>query len=174
MGEANVSSFEPEFNRSVKVEFDDQRLSSNAGVLLLRQADHKLQLSESIVQRMNDPRRQDLIRYQLGDLLRERVYAMAVGYSAQDDVDRLAHDPAFRLAVWNRAGDSVPDERLASQPTQSRLLGIIANQGVNINALRDGLFQCVHRHVLACGEDRRVMHGTIDLDSFPIEVHGAQ
>lgn len=174
MGEAKVSSFEPEFNRSVKVEFADQRLSSNAGVLLLRQADHKLHLIESIVQRMNDPRRQDLIRYQLGDLLRERVYAMAVGYSAQDDVDRLAHDPAFRLAVWNRAGDGVLDERLASQPTQSRLLGIIANQGVNINALRDGLFQCVYRHVLACGEDQRVMHGTIDLDSFPIEVHGTQ
>ena len=174
MGEAKVSSFEPEFNRSVKVEFADQRLSSNAGVLLLRQADHKLQLIESIVLRMNDPRRQDLIRYQLGDLLRERVYAMAVGFSAQDDVDRLAHDPAFRLAVWNRAGDGVLDERLASQPTQSRLLGIIANQGVNINALRDGLFQCVYRHVLACGEDQRVMHGTIDLDSFPIEVHGTQ
>ena len=174
MGEVKDSSFEPEFNRSVKVEFNDQRLSSNAGVLLLRQADHKLQLIESIVQRMNDPRRQDLIRYQLGDLLRERVYAMAVGFSAQDDVDRLAHDPAFRLAVWNRAGDGVLDERLASQPTQSRLLGIIANQGVNINALRDGLFQCVYRHVLACGEDQRVMHGTIDLDSFPIEVHGTQ
>lgn len=174
MGEVKDSSFEPEFNRSVKVEFNDQRLSSNAGVLLLRQADHKLQLIESIVLRMNDPRRQDLIRYQLGDLLRERVYAMAVGYSAQDDVDRLAHDPAFRLAVWNRAGDGVLDERLASQPTQSRLLGIIANQGVNINALRDGLFQCVYRHVLACGEDQRVMHGTIDLDSFPIEVHGTQ
>lgn len=174
MGEAKVSSFEPDFNRSVKVEFDDQRLSSNAGVLLLRQADHKLQLIESIVQKMKDPRRQDLIRYQLGDLLRERVYAMAIGYSAQDDVDRLAHDPAFRLAVWNRAGDGVLDERLASQPTQSRLLGIIASQGVNINALRDGLFQSVHRHILACGEDRRVMHGTIDLDSFPIEVHGRQ
>lgn len=174
MGEVKDSSFEPEFNRSVKVEFNDQRLSSNAGVLLLRQADHKLQLIESIVLRMNDPRRQDLIRYQLGDLLRERVYAMAVGFSAQDDVDRLAHDPAFRLAVWNRAGDGVLDERLASQPTQSRLLGIIANQGVNINALRDGLFQCVYRHVLACGEDQRVMHGTIDLDSFPIEVHGTQ
>lgn len=174
MGEAKGSTFEPDFNRSVKVEFDDQRLTSNAGVLLLREADHKLQLIEAIRQRMYDPRRQDLIRYELGDLLRERVYAMAIGYSAQDDVDRLAHDPAFRLAVWNRAGDGVLDERLASQPTQSRLLGMIANDRTNINALRDGLFECVHRHILACDEDRRVMHGTIDLDSFPIEIHGQQ
>jgi len=159
MGEAKVSSSEPEFNRSVKVEFEDQRLSSNAGVLLLRQADHKLQLIESIVKNMRDPSQQHLIRYQLGDLVRERVYAMAVGYSAQDDVDRLTHDPAFRMAVWNRAGDAVLNERLASQPPQSRLLGIIAGQRANTNALREGLFQCVHRHVLARGEDQRVCMG---------------
>ena len=56
LGVAKVSSFEPDFNRSVKVEFDDQRLSSNAGVLLLRQADRKLQIIETSVQRMRDPR----------------------------------------------------------------------------------------------------------------------
>jgi hypothetical protein len=32
---------------------------------------------------------------------------MAMGFSAQDDVDRLAHDPAFRIAIWNRSGDGV-------------------------------------------------------------------
>lgn len=39
-----------------------------------------------------------MIRNQLVELLRERVYALALGYSAQDNADRLAHDPAMKLA----------------------------------------------------------------------------
>lgn len=174
MGEVKSSTFEPDFNRSVKVEFSDQRITSNAGVLLLREADFKLGLISSIAGGMHDTRNQEHIRYPLGDLLRERIYAMAMGYSVQDDVDRLAHDPAFRLAVWNRSGDSVIDERLASQPTQSRLLAMMAAHRVNVNKLRDGLFQSVQRHIAATGNDKRVRHATIDLDSFPIQVHGKQ
>jgi hypothetical protein len=174
MGEVKGTKFEPDFNRSVKVDFSDQRITSNAGVLLLREADFKLELTSSISSNMIDTRDQGAIRYQLGDLLRERVYAMAMGYSAQDDVDRLAHDPAFRIAVWNRSGDSVIDERLASQPTQSRLVTMMAAHRTNVNALRDGLFQSVHRHIAATGNDKRVRHATIDLDSFPVQVHGKQ
>lgn len=174
MGEDKVTSFEPDFNRSVKIEFSDQRITSNAGVLLLREADSRLNLTNSIAQSLIDTRNQDAIRYQLGDLLRERIYAMALGYSAQDDLDRLAHDPAFRIAVWNRSGDNVVNERLASQPTQSRLLSMMANHNTNINGLRNGLFQSVFRHLATSDCDQRVRHATIDLDSFPIEVHGKQ
>lgn len=174
MGEVNRSKLEPEFNQSVKIEFSDHRITSNAGVLLLREADSRLGLTSSIASKMVDTRNAWAIRYQLGDLLRERVYAMAMGFSAQDDVDRLAHDPAFRIAVWNRSGDSVIDERLASQPTQSRLLAMMAAHRTNVNALRDGLCQSIHRHIAATGGDKRVRHATIDLDSFPIEVHGNQ
>ena len=54
---------------------------------------------------------------------------MAQGYRAQDDLDRLAHDPALKMAVWDRPGRRVLDERLASQPTQSRLLDTLATTG---------------------------------------------
>lgn len=104
MGEVNRSKLEPEFNQSVKIEFSDHRITSNDGILLLREADSRLGLTCSIASKMVDTRNAWAIRYQLGDLLRERVYAMAMGLSAQDDVDRLSHDPAFRLAVWNRTG----------------------------------------------------------------------
>jgi hypothetical protein len=174
MGEAQSTSFQPEFNRAVKIEFDDQRITSHAGVVLLREADHRLGLGEALAGQLVDPRRQDRIRYSLVELLRERLYAMASGAAAQDDVDRLAHDPAFRLAVWDRPGDAVLDERLASQPTQSRLLDILARQPGNLNALRESLFESVHRHLRASGQDHAAMRGTIDLDSFPIQVHGRQ
>lgn len=173
MGEAQVNLFEPEFNRSIKVQATDQRLTSNAGVILLRDAEHRLGLIDSIAQNILDPRDSRRIRYGIDDLIRERVFAMALGYSAQDDLDRLAHDPAFRLAVWNRAGDQVVAERLASQPTQSRLIDILTNNTANIEALRSGLAGGIERHILASG-GRRVRNATVDIDSFPIEVHGQQ
>ena len=126
MGEGKFTGFQAEFNRSIQVEFTDDRITSNAGVLLLRQIDHQLGLCESIAGKIHDPRRADRIRYRVIELLRERVYAMALGYSAQDDVERLAHDPAFRMAVWDRPGDATLEKRLASQPTQSRLVDILA------------------------------------------------
>ncbi len=174
MGEGQGWLFEPSFNRSVKVRHSEQRLSSDAGVLLLREVDHRLALIESLAGRMVDPRDQDGVRYTQIELLRERLYALALGYRVQDDLDRLAHDPLFKIAVWDRPGQAVLDQRLASQPTQSRLLGMLADRKQNLEALRGSLSGWVERHLRAAGQDRAVRRGTIDLDSFPIEVHGHQ
>jgi hypothetical protein len=173
MGEVKGNVFEPEFNRSIKVEATDQRLTSNAGVLLLREADERLQLISSIAEELCDPRAPDRIRYSLTELIRERVYTMSLGFSAQDDVDLLCHDPAFRMAVWDRRGEAVIDERLASQPTQSRLLGMLTSNSKNLQALQAGLGDSIRRHVLSM-QNRVVRQATIDIDSFPSEVHGGQ
>jgi len=81
MGEAPGRLFEPEFNRSIKVVASDDRITSDAGVLLLREADHRLGLTESLAQQLDDPRDSKRTRYQLVELLRERLYALAQGYS---------------------------------------------------------------------------------------------
>lgn len=174
MGETQGWFFEPSFNRSVKVLTSDERITSDAGFLLLREADHRLGITEALAARLHDPRRQDLIRYELVELLRERIYALAAGYSAQDDVDRLAHDPAMKMAAWNRPGEQTLDERLASQPTQSRLIDILSRQPGNRYALRDSLADACERHLRATGGDHAARKITIDIDSFPIEVHGNQ
>lgn len=173
MGEVQNNLFEPTFNRSVKVQATDLRITSDAGVLLLREAESRLGIVQAIVERMEDPRRADRVRYGLDELIRERLFALALGYSAQDDVDRLAHDPAFQAAVWNRSGDQVLGERLASQPTQSRLINLLTDGRGNLEALRDGLSESIKRHVHASG-GKRVRRATIDIDSFPIEAHGKQ
>ena len=111
MSELQEWLFEPSFNRSVKVRACDERITSDSGLLLLREADHRLGITEHLAARLDDPRRQDLIRYELVELLRERVYALAMGYAAQDDADRLAHDPAMKLAVWNRRGQQPIDDQ---------------------------------------------------------------
>jgi hypothetical protein len=143
-------------------------------LLLLREADHRLGITESLANRLQDPRRDDRIRYQLVELLRERIYALAAGYSAQDDADRMAHDPAMKLAAWNRPGEQPLNERMASQPTQSRLIDILSDESGNRYALRDALADACERHLRAEGGDHAARKITIDIDSFPIEVHGNQ
>ena len=136
MGERHSWLLEPTFQRAIKVQATDERLTSDGGVILLREADHRLGLCESLGGKLHDPRRQDCIRYTLTELLRERIYALALGYTTQDDVDRLAHDPAFRLACWDRPHCQTLHERLASQPTQSRLIDILTRDRRNLAALR--------------------------------------
>jgi hypothetical protein len=177
MGEARNSQpwlFEPQFNRAVKVCTTDERITSDAGLLLLREADHRLGLTEHLASQLFDPRRPDRIRYELVELLRERLYGLALGYATQDDADRLAHDPAMKLAAWNASGAAPIDERLASQPTQSRLLDILSDHAANRAALRDSLAECCVRHLRATGTDHAARRITLDVDSFPIQVHGQQ
>lgn len=175
MGEAQGMLFDAQFNRSIKVQSFSQRITSHAGAVLLRELDHRLGLTESLGERITDPRSPNRVRYTSVELLRERLYALAMGDANQDDVDRLAHDPAMRMATWDRAGERVLEERLASQPTQSRMLDWLAFRD-NREKLRDALFDWTHRHLRSTGRcgDHAVRRATIDVDSFPIEVHGRQ
>ena len=174
MGEAKQPLLEPSFNRAVKVFASDDRITSDGGFILLREADHRLGLTEALAASLEDPRQQNLTRYQLVELLRERLYGLSLGYGTQDDADRLAHDPAMKMAVWNRPGDQAIDERLASQPTQSRLVDILTLTPGNRAALRDVLADSCERHLRATGGDHAARRVTVDIDSFPIQVYGQQ
>ena len=50
---------------------------------------------------------------------------IAQGWRPGQDVDRLREDLAIRIAASARRGDQAADRPLASQPTVSRLLGIL-------------------------------------------------
>ena len=69
MSEEKIPFFEPSFNRAVKVTSRDDRLTSDAGVVLLREADHRLGLIESLGERLEDPRDSGSIRYSLTEKL---------------------------------------------------------------------------------------------------------
>lgn len=166
-----LSSFE--FNRSIKVRKESPAITSNAGVLLLREIEDKLAVIDSLAKALHDPRDQNYVRYSLSELLRERVFAFALGYARQDDADTLAHDPAFRLAVWDRLGTQLVDERLASQPTASRAMDIFSRWH-NREAIRQHLFTPILRHQRQGSDDQKVSLGVVDIDGFPIETHGGQ
>ena len=173
-GQAGGWLFEPTFNRSIKLRDADPYITSDAGALLLREADHRLGLTADLAARLTDPRRADRIRYTQVELLRQHIYATALGYAHQDDADILAHDVAMKLAVWDRPGRQGLDERLASQPSDWRLIERLAEIKPNLEATREALAQWVGRHQRAAGQGRKVTRGTLDIAPFPIEVHGKQ
>jgi hypothetical protein len=171
MGEAIQPLLEPSFNRAVKLFASDDRITSDAGFILLREADHRLGITEALAANLDDPRQQNNTRYQLVELLRERVYGLALGCAAQDDADRLAHDPAMKMAAWNRPGDQAIDERLASQPTQSRLIDILTLTPGNRAVLRDVLAESCERHLRATGGDHAARRVTVDIGTWHAAVH---
>jgi len=173
MGECHGWLFEPTFNRSIKLRQADHRISDNAGMLLLREIDHRLGLTADLAAGLCDPRDPARTRYQQVELLRQHLYGLALGHVHQDDHDILAHDPGVRLAVWNRPGPAGLDERLASQPSDWRLIDRLST-GPHRRALRQALATSVRRHQQAAGAGRKVLRGTLDVDPFPIEVHGNQ
>jgi len=104
----------PRVNRRVvEVGFDGGDITSDGGVLLLRQADRLLGLSEAITAALPDGRRQASCDHDLKSLLRQRLYAMALGYEDLNDHESLRRDVALQTAVER-------DQALASAPTLCR------------------------------------------------------
>jgi hypothetical protein len=111
------------------------------------------------------------------------MYLIAQGWKDQDDADFLRNDGALRLAVSERVSQEplrtqaegvpplVPDG-LSSQPTQCRLIETMALQP-NLRKLNDLLANAVGAAVMA-KRRHRFQNATIDVDSFPVRVHGQQ
>ncbi len=104
--------------KKVSVGFDGGRLSSDAGVLLLRGVERKLGLAGRLASCLRDKRDPDLIEHSVEEMLKLRMFAIAAGYEDADDCDLLRHDPVFKMAVGRLPRTGEP---LCSQPTMSRL-----------------------------------------------------
>jgi hypothetical protein len=85
--------------RVVEANFQGGDITSDGGVLLLRQVDRRLGLSEAVAQALKDPRRQASCTYDGLSLLRQRLYALALGYEDLNDHHQLRRDVAMQTAV---------------------------------------------------------------------------
>jgi Transposase DDE domain group 1 len=100
--------------RVIEADFSGGDLSSDGGVLLLRQVDGHLGLSRAAAAAIPDPRDPERIRHGLRDLLAQRLYGLCCGYEDLNDHKTLRDDVLMQTAVGR-------DEALASAPTFSRL-----------------------------------------------------
>jgi hypothetical protein len=84
-------------SRRVEIDFDAGHVTSDAGMLLLREVDAKLGLIGSMAMAFADKRDPDRVEHTVEELLRQRIMAIAAGYEDLIDHDRLRHDPMMAL-----------------------------------------------------------------------------
>jgi len=172
MGET-LPLFQPSFNKALRVETRPERLSADAGVLLQREALERTGVIEWLTQRLADPRDPSRVWHPLSTLLRDSVAMIAQGWDDQRDAQTLRNDPMLAACGSDRRGEQVVDRELASQPTLSRLLDLLARPE-NQEVLDRALLKLVEQRVRARSQGRRTRTMTIDIDGVPLQAHGQQ
>lgn len=147
------------------VSFTGGQLSSDGGLLLLKQVDEQLGLTARLAGCIRDQRDPSLITHSVLDLLRQRVFGIACGYEDCNDFEELRRDGLFKLAIGRKP---LTGEDLGSQPTLSRLENMVDERDLirMSYALVDGW---VERYRKA--PPRRI---TIDIDVTDDPAHGQQ
>jgi hypothetical protein len=157
-------AFPAVLTKKITAAFDGGRLSSDGGLMLLREVERRLGIAERLAALMPDRRDPKRVTHRLADMIRARLFAIAHGYEDCNDFDRLRSDPVFKLAC-GRLPDSGAD--LASQPTLSRL--------ENTPSLRDAIrltYALVDQWIASYA---RAPEGvTLDIDDTCDVVHGRQ
>ena len=104
-------------DRPLIATFDQPHASSDGGAILLKAADRRLGLLAALAVTVPDARASARVTHRVGDLVAQRVFAIACGHPDGNDGDRLADDPIHKLLLGR---DPIDGGRLASQPTISR------------------------------------------------------
>src|ERR1700712_3583677 len=107
----------PVGGKPVIARFDGGHLSSDGGLLVLREVEQRLDVAGRLAACIADPRDPERVGHGRDEIIRFRLLMIAAGYEDGNDANRLRTDPMFKLAM-ERLGD---EAALCSQPTISRL-----------------------------------------------------
>jgi hypothetical protein len=147
-------------SKKVQADFSGGHITSDAGLLLLREVDRELGLTHRVSAVLTENRRAASCRHTLEDLLRQRVYALATGYEDQNDHNSLRQDIALQTAVER-------EDELAGQSTLCRWEnGATAHTARAVNAELVEQFIAGHKR-----PPRRLI---LDFDATDVELHGTQ
>ena len=165
MGESQKQAFQLSFNQFLRVTFHGSRVTSNGGLILVRELDERLGFGELVEQHLTDSRANNA-RLSFADLLRQSVYSRLAGYEDVNDAERLSQDPALRLIgsekIWDRG--AALTSRLQTFETE-----MLAEEGNFAGLAR------VNRELIGNAEAINSPHRTVlDMDSTEIPVYGEQ
>ena len=165
MGESQKQAFQLSFNRFLRVAFQGSRVTSNGGLILVRELDERLGFGKLVEQHLIDPRANNA-RLSFAELLRQSVYSRLAGYEDVNDAEQLSRDPTFRLIgsekIWDR-GAALPS-RLQTFETD-----LLAEDGNFAGLAR------VNRELIGNAEAIDSPYRTVlDMDSTEIPVYGEQ
>lgn len=113
--------FSPLGRKKVQADFSGGEITSDAGVLLLREIDKQLGLTQKVDKVIPDPRDPNRTTHDQLSLLRQRIYGVCLGYEDLNDHQTMRHDSAMQTAVE-------VEEALGSQSTLCRLENRISKQ----------------------------------------------
>jgi hypothetical protein len=97
VGEKHYQAFQRSFNTSLKVDFQGSRVTSDGGLIVVRELDERLSFGALIVQHLIDSCRGKNTRFPLANLIRQSIYGRLAGYEDVNDAERLSQDPTLRL-----------------------------------------------------------------------------
>jgi hypothetical protein len=166
VGETQERPFQLSFNSALRVDFQGARVTSDGGLILVRELDERLGLSELMDRHLSDSRRGKNIQLPLADLLRQSIYSRLAGYEDVNDAARLSQDPTFRLIGSRKIRErgAALTSRLQSFETE------VLTQEDNLAGLA-----ALNRELVARAEaiasPRRIV---LDMDSTEVRVHGRQ
>jgi hypothetical protein len=150
-------------SRPIEIEVSSAPLSSDAGLIPIRQFDEQIRLTEQFAAALHDPRDPTLTQHSLLSMVRQRIYGILADYEDQNDHDTLRSDPVFKLLA-----DRLPDgPDLASQPTLSRFENAVSIP--DLWRLRD-----IFVDLFIQSFDKPPAHLTFDIDPFDDTAHGEQ
>ena len=166
MGDKQNQPFQLSFNGLLKIDFQGSRVTSDGGLILVRELDERLGFGDLIAQHLTDSRRGKNTQLPLADLLRQSVYSRLAGYEDVNDAERLSQDPTLRLIgsekIWERG--AALTSRLQSFETE------VLGQEENLGGLA-----AINRELIAkaesLGSPQRVV---LAMDSTDIPVYGQQ
>ncbi|MFC4876672.1 IS1380 family transposase [Microbulbifer halophilus] len=146
--------------RRIRIDFGGSHLTSDAGAHLLRLVDRRLGLTSQLAKRLPDDRVAGRCQHSLRDMLRQRIYGLALGYEDLNDSEQIRYDPALRAAA------EVPTS-LASPATLCRL------------EQRAGRIEAMAMHEVLVEQfiasyDKPPKRLILDIDATDNPVHGMQ
>ena len=166
MGAPKNGGIRLRFDRRLRLEFRGAKITTDAGLLAVRELDEMMGLTEIAGDRIIDKRTGKNIRHQIPGLIRQSVYARLAGYEDTNDHEGLSRDPAMRAVIGKRA----LDRTAASPGTVSRFETDILTQEHNIDALSILNSAWVEKAV-SLSKAKKVI---LDIDSSESPVHGNQ
>ena len=156
-------TFDSFADKPIVVELAEAHLSTDAGLLPIRQLDEALGLTEQFAAALIDSRTGNALAHSYPEMTRSRVYGILAGYEDQNDHHALRSDAVFKLI----AGRSPEDGDLASQPTLSRFENAIGPKSLF-------RLQNVFIDQFIASFDEPPTQLTFDIDTFDDPTHGEQ
>lgn len=155
-------------SKPVVMAFDQAHSSADGGGLLLKAIDERLGLSAKLVDCLRDGRTAGKVRHEMIEVLRQRLFGIALGYPDCNDARVLADDPIHKMLVGRTP---ISGDRLASQSTLSRFENAVGSG--ELYRLAETIADAViDRHRRRLGRKARLI--TLDFDPTDDLTHGQQ